>query len=144
MVSKLTRTLDYAIQKFTSSTPALDYAIIKLLRQHTRQWHHRMHLFPLNTQVYKLWRYDEKWPSYEDLKNILIHIFMNFDELNISYELIVFKISKNGLNTHPSLWLYNIKIHIIDNSTWLRDNKIIAQTQEKCPIRIRISQINQH
>jgi hypothetical protein len=35
MVSKPTRSLHYAILKFTSSAPALDYAIIKFGRPHT-------------------------------------------------------------------------------------------------------------
>src|SRR5208282_5071031 len=39
MISKPTRLLDYAIMKFTSSTPSLDNAIIKLWRTHTRHWH---------------------------------------------------------------------------------------------------------
>ena len=38
---------------------------------------------------------------------------MDFDELNINYELILSKISKNGLKTHPHPWLRIIKIHII-------------------------------
>ena len=53
---------------------------------------------------------------------------MNFDKLNINYEFILSKISKNGLQTHPLPWLRNTKIHIIDTSPWLRDNKIIAPT----------------
>ena len=35
MVSKPTRPLDYAMLKFTSSGPALDYAITKFWRPHT-------------------------------------------------------------------------------------------------------------
>ena len=35
MGSKPTRRLDYAILKFTSSAPALDYTIVKLCRRHT-------------------------------------------------------------------------------------------------------------
>ena len=35
MGSKPTRRLDYAILKFTSSAPALDYAIVKFCRPHT-------------------------------------------------------------------------------------------------------------
>ena len=35
MISKPTRRLDYAIMKFTSSTPALDNAIIKLWHKYT-------------------------------------------------------------------------------------------------------------
>ena len=38
---------------------------------------------------------------------------MNFDELNIHDELILSKISKNGLKTHAPPRLRNIKIHII-------------------------------
>ena len=38
---------------------------------------------------------------------------MNFDELNINYELILSKIYKNDLKTHPLPRLRNIKIHII-------------------------------
>ena len=41
-----------------------------------------------------MWRHDENWPSCEDFKNIFIHIFMNFDELNINYEIILSIISK--------------------------------------------------
>src|SRR5271157_1795583 len=40
ILSKLTRRLDYATIKFTSSTPSLDNAIIKLWGAHTRQWRH--------------------------------------------------------------------------------------------------------
>ena len=127
-VSKPTRTLDYAILKFTSSTPALDYAIIKLLRPLTRQWRHRMRLFPWtlwyrngdaatkNGRIMKIW------------KSFCIPIFMNFDKLNINYELILSKIYKNGPKTHPHPWLRNIKIHIIGPSPWLRDNKMLAPT----------------
>ena len=53
---------------------------------------------------------------------------MNFDKLNINYELILSKISKNGLKTHPPPWLSNIRIHMIGPSPWLRDNKIMAPT----------------
>jgi hypothetical protein len=53
---------------------------------------------------------------------------MNFDKLNINYELILSKISKNSVQTHSPPWLRNIKINIIDTSPWLRDNKIIAPT----------------
>ena len=53
---------------------------------------------------------------------------MNFDKLKIYYELILSKISKNDLKTHPPPWLRNIKIHIIDTSPWLRDNNITAPT----------------
>src|SRR5271157_5037985 len=44
--------LDYAITKYTSSTPSLDNAIIKLRGAHTRQWRHSMRLFPENTLVF--------------------------------------------------------------------------------------------
>ena len=53
---------------------------------------------------------------------------MNFDKLNINYELIQSKIYKNGLKTNPPPCLRNIKIHIIGSSPWLRDNKILAPT----------------
>ena len=53
---------------------------------------------------------------------------MNFDKLKINYELILSKISKNGPQTHSPPLLRNTKIHIIDTSPWLRDNKIIALT----------------
>jgi len=53
---------------------------------------------------------------------------MNFDKLNINYELILSEISKNGLKTHPPPCLRNIKIHIIGASPWLRDKKIMAPT----------------
>ena len=36
---------------------------------------------------------------------------MNFDELNISYEIILSEISKNGLKTQAPPWLRNNKIH---------------------------------
>ena len=51
---------------------------------------------------------------------------MNFDKWKTNYELILSKISKNGLQTHPPSWLRNIKIHTIDTSPWLRGNKIMA------------------
>jgi hypothetical protein len=59
---------------------------------------------------------------------------MNFDKLNVKYELILSKLSKNGLQTHPPPWLRNIKIHIIDTSPWLRDNKIMAHTHDNSAI----------
>ena len=37
------------------------------------------------------------------LKDFLIPIFMNFDKLNISYDVILPKISKNDLKTHRTL-----------------------------------------
>ena len=43
---------------------------------------------------------------------------MNFDKLNINYELILSKIYKNGPQTHPPPLLRNTKIHIIDTSPW--------------------------
>ena len=52
----------------------------------------------------------ELWIFEDFLK---IPILMNIDELNINYELILSKISKNGLKTHPLPWLRNIKINII-------------------------------
>ena len=69
-----------------------------------------------NGRVMKIWRF---------------LIFMNFDKLHINYELILSKISKNGLQTHPPPWLRNIKIHIIDPSPWLRDSKILSPTHTK-------------
>ena len=55
---------------------------------------------------------------------------MSFDKLKIIYELILSKISKNGVQTQPPSWLRNIKIHIIDASTWLRDNKTRSHTRQ--------------
>src|SRR5208282_1532144 len=101
IISKPTRCLDYAIIKFTSSTPYLDNAIIKLLRAHTRQWRHSMRLFSMNTLVFYVLRCDEKWPSYGDSKIVFIPIFINFDKLNINYDVILSTISKNYLKTHP-------------------------------------------
>ena len=72
-----------------------------------------------------MWRYDENDGV---MKNFFIPIFMNFDKLNINYELIVSQISKNGLKNPPAPSLRNIKIHIIGPSPWLRDNKIWALT----------------
>ena len=43
---------------------------------------------------------------------------MNFDELNINYEIILSQISKNGLKTQAPPWLRNIKIHIIGPRKW--------------------------
>ena len=57
----------------------------------------------------ELWRFEDF---------LFIHIFMNVDKLNINYELILSKIYKNGLQTHPSPWLRNIKIHNIDPIPW--------------------------
>jgi hypothetical protein len=54
-------------------------------------------------RVMKIWRFDF----------FCIPIFMNFDELNINYELILSKISKKGLKTHALPWLRDNKIHII-------------------------------
>ena len=60
--------------------------------------------------------------DYEDLKNIFIHIFMNFDELNINYEIILSIISKNGLKTHP---LLDYAILKFNSSTPALDYEII-------------------
>ena len=67
----------------------------------------------------ELWRFEDF---------LKIRIVMNFDELKINYELILSKIYKNGLQTHPLSWLRNIKIHIIGPSPWLRDSKIMSPT----------------
>ena len=132
MVSKPTRPLDYAILKFTSSTPALDYAIIKLLCQHTRQWRHIGCAFPPEHSGIKIVtlrrNMAELWNCFVDF---VIPIFMNFDKLKTNYELILSKISKNGLQTHLPPWLRNITIHIIDTSPWLRDNKIVEHTHTR-------------
>src|SRR5208282_3895540 len=98
---KTHRRLDYAIIKFTSSTPSLDNAIIKLRGAHTRQWGHSMRLFRVNTLLVYMCRCDEKWPSYGDSKIVFIPIFINFAKLNINYDVILSTISTNYLKTHP-------------------------------------------
>ena len=69
----------------------------------------------------------ELW-KFEDF--LFIHIFNNFYKLKIYYEFILSKIYKNGLQTHPPPWLRNTKIHIVDTSPWLRDNKIMEPTHD--------------
>ena len=82
-----------------------------------KRWYKNCDAATKNDRVMKIWRF-------------FIPIFMNFDKLKINYELILSKISKNGLQTHPPPWLRNIKIHIIDTSPWLRDNKIMEHTHD--------------
>src|SRR5208282_818628 len=104
IISKPTRRLDYAIIKFTSSTPSLDNAIIKLRGAHTRQWRHTIHApFPsehatglhatLRRKMAELWRFEDCFYSY-------IHKFCNFAKLNINHDVILSNISKNYLKTN--------------------------------------------
>ena len=129
MVSKPTHPLDYPILKFIWSAPALDYAIIKFKRPWTRQWRHRIRLSPEHAgiKIVTLRRKMAEWWRFDDFSNI--PIFMNYDKLNINYELILSKISKKrSQKTHPPHWLLNFKFHIIGPSPWLSDNKIMAPT----------------
>ena len=75
-MSKPTRPLDYAIIKFTSAAPALDYAMIKLWRLHTRQCHapflneHSGVLrVTLRRKMAELWRFEDYFYYY-------IHTFL--------------------------------------------------------------------
>src|SRR5208282_312913 len=89
IISKPTHRLDYAIIKFTSSTPTLDNAIFKLWGAHKRQWRHSMRLFSMNTLVFYVRRCDEKWSSYLDSKIVFIPNFINFAKVNINYDVIL-------------------------------------------------------
>ena len=53
------------------------------------RWYTNCDATTKNDRVMKIWR------------SIFIPIFVNFDELNINYELILYKISNNGLNQNP-------------------------------------------
>src|SRR5271157_4167084 len=91
IISKPSRRLDYARLNFTSSTPSLDNAIIKLWGAHTRQWTIACAFSPS-----KRWCFtcdaatiNGRVMIFEDFS---FSILRNFDKLNINYNVILSKI----------------------------------------------------
>ena len=49
----------------------------------------------------------------------VIPILINFDKLNITYDLILSKTYKNGIKTHAFPWLRDNEIHIIGSRHYI-------------------------
>ena len=103
MVSKPACPLDYAMLKFTSSTPALDYAIIKWLRSHTRQWRHYCdirELYRFNCWLEGHWA-SCPWWWWTQWRAITLEGKM-LGEAVAWYNIFLFRGASNGANTHDN------------------------------------------